>query len=268
MFQQQTFLNNPGERGNTDCVSCPSSDKNRYKIFIDVFCWAHLQNIMYNLGHTEFSAYLLGTRSEDGCEFKIDDYYIFRQKVTSVISEAKEDLLEIPKEIRQRILIHLHSHHFMGVGHSGVDYAHFNYPVHIIIGVQGQYKATIRVKTDCGRWMQITDVPITFVGKESELVKEEMKKIEKIEQEHYVSKDNDEEQTECYWCGVDFELFGRSPIRSDGNLFCSHECLSEYQKHLDEAFPGPMSSDDDDDSPEQKQPLIAGNWEIKTGMVF
>lgn len=264
MFQQ-TFLDNQGNRGNTDCVACPHSNKDRYKIFIDVFVWARLQNIMYSLGHTEFSAYLFGTRSEDGCEFNVDGFYIPQQKVTAVKSEITEDLLQIPREIRQKILVHCHSHHFMGVGHSSVDFNHFNYPVHIVIGVQGQYKTTIRIKTECGRWMQITDVPITFIGKESELIEEEMKKIEKIEPEDHASKDDEEEQTECYWCREDFELFGPSPITKNGKSFCSKECLNDYEE--DEMYLNSLPIDKSV-SFEQKQPLISGNWEIKTGVVF
>lgn len=271
MFQQQTFLNNPGERGNTDCVACPSSDKNRYKIFIDVFCWAHLQNIMYNLGHTEYSAYLLGTRSEDGCEFKIDGFYIPQQQVTSVESKITEDLLQIPREIRQIICGHIHSHHVMSTSSSGTDLGHMNYPLHIIIGFQGRYSATVRVKTECGKFMRITDIPITFMGTPIG-IGHGMEKIEKIEREYSRSRGEEEKEDmleACFYCGETFDS-SKVSIEYDGEKYCSDECLKEYKAALNvnEAFQRAMSSEDNDDSSEQKQPLIAGNWEIKTGAVF
>ena len=197
----------------SQCPVCTDLDTSKCEVKMGAVVWGYLQALMYKMGSQEFAAYLLGSISEDGQKFIVDDYYIPTQGVNSVNVEIGEEIFTIPKEIRERIIGHLHSHHIMGFSPSGTDKEHLNYPLHIIIAHQG-YKTTIRKRVGCGKWLAISDVSITFYSDYVELG--ETEKIEII-QPKYVDQ-------------------YQSRLDEDGNYFDPVEekdNFEEYKKYLE-----------------------------------
>jgi predicted nucleic acid-binding Zn ribbon protein len=109
-----------------------------------------------------------------------------------------------------------------------------NHPLNIVISNQGEYVASIRVKSECNKWMRIENIPITFFG--SYVDEEELEKITKIVYQptsfmNYVGGNllnNNLESKECSWCGEEIP-FGRIIHSYMGEDFCSEECVEEYK---------------------------------------
>ena len=202
--------------------------RSRFSIKMDVLTWGYLQSLMYKMDHIEFSAFLLGSVSEDGYSFVIEDYYVPTQKVRAVKVDVIEELFTIPKETRSRIVGYVHSHHIMGASPSGTDFEHLNHPLHIIIAHGGQYSTIIRKKTECGKWIILENIPIEFFGTYAD--EEEIQKIEVMEQptfNNYTTANDPEDLKECENCG--FDLNPDTQIEYEGKLFCDQECIEDYK---------------------------------------
>ena len=130
-----------------DCDNCPEIVST---VSFDLQKWHELQYIKDLQKGKEFAVYLLGNFDEKGVP-EIQDYYIPEQEVSATEATITED--ELPPEVSNKIIGHLHSHHGMGHTPSGTDIHHLNYPVHIIISNNGE-SCTVRKKAECGRIMK------------------------------------------------------------------------------------------------------------------
>jgi proteasome lid subunit RPN8/RPN11 len=200
---------------NNQCPVCTDLDISKCEIKIGTVVWGYIQAMMYEMKSNEFAVYLLGSINEDGQKFIIDDYYVPKQEVNPIKVDVKEEIYTIPKEIRERIIGYLHSHHSMGYSSSGTDREHLNHPLHIIIAHQG-YEATIRKRVGCGKWLAISGVPITFYADYVEPTE-----IEKIEVTQSVFPS---------------EVLYQTRLDEDGNYFDPIKekyNFEEYQQYLE-----------------------------------
>lgn len=145
-----------------DHHDCPHK---KTSISFDAQKWRELQYLMYDMGHLEYAAYLLGTLEP----LEVQDYYIPEQEVSGAAVEIGS--AEIPADVANRIIGHLHSHHHMGAFHSGTDEHNMNYPVNIVISYD-KAVANVRMKMPCGAFMRseaevvLTGENITVLGRE------------------------------------------------------------------------------------------------------
>jgi proteasome lid subunit RPN8/RPN11 len=140
-----------------DCQSCPEATNNRVEFPRDI--WEDVKEIRKQFLPNEMAIFLVLEKLPT--KYVVKDYMIPKQHV----ARANVEVLETgPSEI----IGHLHSHGTFGAFFSGVDRAHFNYDIQMVIGspsgmnIFGESKnvdnlsvvCVTRTKTSCNRVIQ------------------------------------------------------------------------------------------------------------------
>lgn len=135
------------------CGSCPIAKPPKVKIPFALFqAWVDLAREV----DTEWFAFLLG----DVETLEVTDCYFPDQELpTGGHCEPTRDAERRPGTIGS-----VHSHHRMKAFFSEEDTAHMNWPVEIVLNADGEIKANIRHRLECGRFQRV-DVDVDILGR-------------------------------------------------------------------------------------------------------
>lgn len=147
----------------SELEGCPIDDKPTPEVIIPQEMFDAWVNLCW---HTdlEWLAYLIGhVDEEDEDVYHVTDYYFPKQIATG--GHLDVDPSEVPRE---GVIGAIHSHVAMSAFFSGEDKKHFNHKVEMVLNREGNVKAAIQYKLECGRFARNLESEVTIVESEKQ----------------------------------------------------------------------------------------------------